>query len=139
MANSLEEAWDAVDGPAVRQVTAVVVGCGQRGQNYAAFALDFPSRLKIVGLAEPVSNMTEESGMSQHQDRVSGSSQAREDEGGVRTGDEALCGGLDRPGLHAQAGGRRHHLHPGQGPQGPSGGLCQGRLPRPAGEADGGD
>ena len=64
MANSLEEAWDKVDGPAVRQVTAVVVGCGQRGQNYAAFALDFPSRLRIVGLAEPVSNMTEESGMS---------------------------------------------------------------------------
>ena len=52
---SLEAGWDQIDGPAVRTVTAVVVGCGNRGQNYAAFALDFPSRLKIVGLAEPVS------------------------------------------------------------------------------------
>ena len=26
------------------QVSVVVVGCGQRGSNYAAFALDFPSR-----------------------------------------------------------------------------------------------
>ena len=56
----LEEAWDSADGPAVRQVTAVVVGCGERGQNYAAFALDFPSRLKIVGLAEPVSQRRRE-------------------------------------------------------------------------------
>ena len=78
----LEETWDSIDGPAVRQVTlllltnisdrneniswqfdrllqvtAVVVGCGNRGQNYAAFALDFPSRLKIVGVAEPVSQL----------------------------------------------------------------------------------
>ena len=52
---SLEAAWDEIDGPAVRTVTAVVVGCGNRGQNYAAFALDFPSRLKILGVAEPVS------------------------------------------------------------------------------------
>ena len=53
--SSLEAAWDEIDGPALRTVTAVVVGCGNRGQNYAAFALDFPSRLKIVGIAEPVS------------------------------------------------------------------------------------
>ena len=53
--SSLEAAWDEIDGPAVRTVTAVVVGCGNRGQNYAAFALDFPSRLKILGVAEPVS------------------------------------------------------------------------------------
>ena len=53
--SSLEAAWDEQDGPAVRTVTAVVVGCGNRGQNYAAFALDFPSRLKIVAVAEPVS------------------------------------------------------------------------------------
>ena len=35
-------------------MTAIVIGCGQRGQNYAAFAQDFPSRLTIVGVAEPV-------------------------------------------------------------------------------------
>ena len=52
---SLEAAWDEIDGPAVRTVTAVVVGCGNRGQNYAAFALDCPSRFKILGVAEPVS------------------------------------------------------------------------------------
>ena len=52
--SELETYWDNIDGPAVRQVTAVVVGCGQRGQNYAAFALDFPSRLQVVAVAEPV-------------------------------------------------------------------------------------
>ena len=54
-ATSLEAAWDEMDGPAVRKVTAVVVGCGNRGQNYAAFASDFPSRLEIRAVADPVS------------------------------------------------------------------------------------
>jgi hypothetical protein len=48
-----EEFWSKQDGELPRQVTAVVVGAGLRGQNYANFALDFPSRLKIVGVAEP--------------------------------------------------------------------------------------
>jgi len=48
----LEQDWDSVDGPAKRVVSVLVVGCGQRGQNYAAFALDFPSRMKVVGVAE---------------------------------------------------------------------------------------
>ena len=52
--SELETYWDNIDGPAVKQVTTVVVGCGNRGQNYAAFAQDFPSRLKVVGVAEPV-------------------------------------------------------------------------------------
>ena len=52
--SELETYWDNIDGPSVRQVTAVVVGCGQRGQNYAAFAQDFPSRLRVVGVAEPL-------------------------------------------------------------------------------------
>ena len=52
----LEQCWDDRDGPPTRKVTAVVVGCGQRGQNYAAFAMDFPSRLEVVGVAEPVSH-----------------------------------------------------------------------------------
>ena len=50
---TLEELWSEQDGELPRQITAVVVGAGLRGQNYANFALDFPSRLKIVGVAEP--------------------------------------------------------------------------------------
>lgn len=49
----MEEIWDERDGKIQRQVTAVVVGGGNRGVNYSAFALDFPSRLKIVAAAEP--------------------------------------------------------------------------------------
>jgi len=52
-----------------RPVTAVVIGCGQRGQNYAGFALDFPKRLKIVAIAEPLEHrrkkMGEEYGITQ--------------------------------------------------------------------------
>ena len=54
--SELEQFWDDKDGPPSRKVTAVIVGCGQRGQNYAAFALDFPSRMEVVGVAEPVSH-----------------------------------------------------------------------------------
>merc|ERR1712241_1396383 len=54
MGLELEEYWDNIDGPAKRQISVVVVGCGQRGTNYAAFALDFPSRMKVVAVAEPV-------------------------------------------------------------------------------------
>jgi len=39
MGVGLEEYWDGVEGPPERQVSVVVVGCGQRGINYAAFAL----------------------------------------------------------------------------------------------------
>ncbi len=47
----LERFWSAQAGgsfPGSRPVTAVVLGCGVRGKNYAWFALDFPRRLKIV-------------------------------------------------------------------------------------------
>merc|ERR1712038_1458139 len=54
MGLDLEEYWDNIDGPPKRQISVVVVGCGQRGTNYAAFALDFPSRMKVVAVAEPV-------------------------------------------------------------------------------------
>ena len=45
--SSLEQEWDKIDGPQARKVTAVVVGCGNRGQNYAQFAREFPSRLEV--------------------------------------------------------------------------------------------
>ena len=35
-------------------VTAVIVGCGQRGAGYAEFAAVLPNSLKIVGAADPV-------------------------------------------------------------------------------------
>ncbi|XP_023320092.1 uncharacterized protein LOC111695122 [Eurytemora carolleeae] len=37
-----------------KTVTAIIIGCGQRGQNYAGFALDFPTRLKVVGVVDPL-------------------------------------------------------------------------------------
>ena len=41
--------WNGdICGPATRKVTAVLVGCGQRGQNYAAFAMNFPSLLSSL-------------------------------------------------------------------------------------------
>ena len=48
-----EEFWSEQDGEQLRLVTAVIVGAGLRGQNYANFALDFSCRPKIVGVAEP--------------------------------------------------------------------------------------
>jgi predicted dehydrogenase len=36
-----------------KPVTAVIAGAGGRGMTYAAFAQEFPERLKIVGVAEP--------------------------------------------------------------------------------------
>ncbi|KZT20794.1 NAD-P-binding protein [Neolentinus lepideus HHB14362 ss-1] len=37
-------------------VTIAVIGCGQRGQAYAAYALSNPSKCKIVAMAEPRPN-----------------------------------------------------------------------------------
>lgn len=51
---SLDETWNNIDGPIKRRVTAVVIGAGQRGSNYAYFAKDFPSRMKVVAVAEPI-------------------------------------------------------------------------------------
>ncbi len=51
---SLDAYWTRVDGPISRRVTAVVIGAGNRGENYANFALDFPSRMEIVAVAEPL-------------------------------------------------------------------------------------
>lgn len=37
----------------MKQVTAIVIGAGARGKTYADYALENPSELKIVGVAEP--------------------------------------------------------------------------------------
>ena len=37
-----------------RQITVIIVGAGMRGQIYAKYAVDFPSRMKVVGVAEPI-------------------------------------------------------------------------------------
>ncbi|EGD81738.1 4,5-dihydroxyphthalate dehydrogenase [Salpingoeca rosetta] len=36
-----------------RQITGVVVGCGQRGYGYSLYARDYPDRMKIVAAADP--------------------------------------------------------------------------------------
>ena len=41
-----------------RQVTALVIGCGNRGQAYSSYALDLPGRLKIVAVADPLKHRT---------------------------------------------------------------------------------
>ncbi|XP_078463768.1 putative oxidoreductase YteT isoform X2 [Lampetra planeri] len=43
---------DAADGEAV-PVTVLVIGGGNRGRGYGFFALDFPKRMKVVGIADP--------------------------------------------------------------------------------------
>ncbi|XP_061421920.1 uncharacterized oxidoreductase YjhC-like [Lethenteron reissneri] len=43
---------DAADGEAV-PVTVLVIGGGSRGRGYGFFALDFPKRMKVVGIADP--------------------------------------------------------------------------------------
>lgn len=37
----------------MRQITAILLGAGQRGEIYADYGLAFPNELKIVGVAEP--------------------------------------------------------------------------------------
>ena len=37
-----------------RLVTAIVIGCGNRGQTYSNYGLNFPNRLKVVGAADPL-------------------------------------------------------------------------------------
>uniref|UniRef100_H3A2N7 Zgc:154075 n=1 Tax=Latimeria chalumnae TaxID=7897 RepID=H3A2N7_LATCH len=35
------------------RVTVVIIGAGNRGQNYSNFALDFPDKMRVVGVADP--------------------------------------------------------------------------------------
>jgi predicted dehydrogenase len=36
-----------------RQVTGIIVGCGNRGQNYSEYALCHPQRFRIIAIADP--------------------------------------------------------------------------------------
>ena len=37
-----------------RQISVLIVGAGMRGQIYATYSKDFPNRMNVVGVAEPV-------------------------------------------------------------------------------------
>jgi predicted dehydrogenase len=39
------------------QVTALIIGCGSRGEVYSSFGIRHPDRFKIVGLAEPKAHL----------------------------------------------------------------------------------
>jgi len=34
-------------------ITTIVIGCGNRGRVYSAYALENPSKMKVVAIAEP--------------------------------------------------------------------------------------
>lgn len=36
-----------------RQITGIIVGCGNRGQNYAVYARHFPERFRLIAVADP--------------------------------------------------------------------------------------
>ena len=40
-------------GNEYRQITGIIVGCGNRGQNYAEYARHFPERFRLVAVADP--------------------------------------------------------------------------------------
>ena len=41
-------------------ITAILIGAGARGRTYADYALDYPGRLKMVGVAEPVDHVRDD-------------------------------------------------------------------------------
>ena len=45
---------NVVQEPEHRQISVLIVGAGMRGQIYASYASDFPQRMKVVGVAEPI-------------------------------------------------------------------------------------
>ena len=42
-----------------RKITVLIVGAGMRGQIYATYARDFPRRMQVVGVAEPIRHRRE--------------------------------------------------------------------------------
>ena len=59
MSQPVEAQWTQIDGDIARQVTAIVIGCGNRGQTYSNFAKELPTWLKIVAVADPLSHRRE--------------------------------------------------------------------------------
>ncbi|XP_043919523.1 uncharacterized oxidoreductase YjhC-like [Protopterus annectens] len=45
--------WESKSKKMAPCVKVIVIGAGSRGQNYSNFALDFPERMKVVGVADP--------------------------------------------------------------------------------------
>ena len=56
---SVEDLWNQIEGKPKRLVTAIVIGCGQRGQNYSQFSLELPNWLKLVAVADPLQHRRE--------------------------------------------------------------------------------
>ncbi len=42
-----------MDKTEFRQITGIIVGCGNRGQNYAEYARHFPERFRLIAVADP--------------------------------------------------------------------------------------
>jgi predicted dehydrogenase len=42
-----------MDTKEYRQITGIIVGCGNRGQNYAVYARHFPERFRLIAVADP--------------------------------------------------------------------------------------
>lgn len=42
-----------MDSSESKSVKLLVIGCGSRGECYASYALQYPQRARVVGLAEP--------------------------------------------------------------------------------------
>ena len=57
--SSIEALWNEIDGKIRRQVSAIVIGCGQRGTNYSMLAQEMPTWLKIVAVADPLKHRRE--------------------------------------------------------------------------------
>jgi len=49
MGNSMKSSNDSK----YRQITGIIVGCGNRGQNYAEYARHFPERFRLIAIADP--------------------------------------------------------------------------------------
>jgi len=49
MRNNIKSSNDPED----RQITGIIVGCGDRGQNYAEYARYFPKRFRLIAIVDP--------------------------------------------------------------------------------------
>ena len=56
---SIEKIMNKMTDKPKRQITAIVIGCGNRGKNYSQFSVELPNWLKIVGAADPLTHRRE--------------------------------------------------------------------------------